>query len=108
MASRRTGRLVSSWTVIRTGSRPNAFPAATKYAAEPTLSFKSSSVSSIIMASTPIPAITAKCSGGRSSTVILTIYQAYLPVKGDLDGVYFLKWKVQVSSQQVAGAGRYQ
>jgi hypothetical protein len=36
------------------------------------------------------------------------IHQAYLPGKGDLDGVYFLKRKVQVSCQQVAGAGRYQ
>lgn len=36
------------------------------------------------------------------------IYQADLPGKGNLDCVEFLKWKIEVSSQQVAGAGRYQ
>ena len=36
------------------------------------------------------------------------IYPALLSVEGDVDGVYFLKWKVQVSSQQVAGASWYQ
>ncbi len=29
------------------------------------------------------------------------IYLAYLPAKGDLDSVDFLKWKIQVSSQQM-------
>jgi hypothetical protein len=73
------------------------------------VSFRSSSVSSMIMASIPIPAITAKCSGARSSTVIFTrsIWRT-CPAKGDLDGVEFLEWQIEVSSQQVAGAGRYQ
>jgi hypothetical protein len=36
------------------------------------------------------------------------IYRAYLAAEGDLDGVDFFKWQIQVSRQQVAGAGRYQ
>src|SRR5687768_285321 len=36
------------------------------------------------------------------------IYRALLPVEGDVDGVSFFKWQVQVSCQQVAGASRYQ
>ena len=96
MARRCTGLPPSICTVIRTGSRPNAFAAPTKYAAEPILPFKPSSVSSIIMASIPIPCHYSEIL--RRTVVDNDLHQiqlTYLPAQRDLDSVHFLKWKIQ-------------
>ena len=101
--------MLSSWTVIRTGSRPSAF------AGRDEVRRRADLVLQVFIGLVHDHGIdTDPCHHGEMlwRTVVDSdphqIYQAYLPAKGDLDGVDFLKWKIQVSSQQVAGAGRYQ
>ena len=97
----------STLILIGTGSRPSALAAATKYAPAPILSFSSGSVSSMIIASMPIPAITAKC-----SPVVPVDRQLDQvdgpgpPGQGDLDRLGLALGDVQVAGEQVGCALR--
>jgi hypothetical protein len=100
---------VSSWTVIRTGSRPKCLRRCNEVRRRANL------VLQVFIGLIHDHGIDADpCHHGemlRRTVVDSDLHQvnlAYLPAEGDLDGVCFLKWKIEVSSQQITGAGRHQ